>query len=245
MLEPIIQVQGLSKVYKNGTKALSDISFEVHKAEVFGLLGVNGAGKTTTLEILETLSKKTSGFVKIGGYDLDKDVNYIKRLIGVQLQFSTFYPKLKLLELFELYSGLLQKKIELDSLLDELNLWSKRKFYYQQLSGGEKQRLAIGIALLSGPKVLYLDEPSASLDPNARRTIWRLIRKIQQRGCTVVLSTHYMEEAELLCDRVAILNHGKIVAIGAPCTLIEDVRKLYAIPVSETITLDEVFVRLT
>lgn len=243
--QPIIEVKELSKVYPNGVCALEKVSLTVYKGEVFGLLGPNGAGKSTFLEILETLGQKTEGFVRVGGYDLIKDKSIIKSMIGVQLQFSTFYPKLCLSELFNLYSALFQKQVLVPELLQELNLWSKRRFYYHQLSGGEKQRLAIGIALLSKPEVLYLDEPSTSLDPSARRNMWQIIRKIQQTGCTVVLSTHYMEEAEFLCDRVAILNHGKIVAIGTPNSLIEDVRKRYAIPNTETITLEEVFVRLT
>lgn len=243
MSEPIIAVQGLSKRYANGVEAVCDLSLEVYKGEILGLLGPNGAGKSTTLEILETLGSKTAGSVRVAGYDLDKDADKIKRLIGVQLQFSTFYPKLRLWELFKLYSSLCQKSVKVIELLQSLDLWHKRKAYFSQLSGGEKQRFAIGIALLSEPEVLYLDEPSTSLDPNARRSIWKIIREIQQKGCTIVLSTHYMEEAEYLCDRVAILNQGRVVAVGTPNALVADVRQRYAI--SGNITLEEVFVRLT
>lgn len=242
--ENIVQVVNLSKIYRNGVVAVADVSFSVNRGEIFGVLGPNGAGKSTILEILETLRTKTAGSVRIGGYDIETAIEHIKTIIGIQLQFSTFYPRLKVGELFKLYAGLLQKSVDTNEIMDLLNLSEKRTFYYSQLSGGEKQRLALGVALLSQPHVLYLDEPSTALDPNARRQMLQWLKNINASGVTIILTTHYMEEAQLLCDRVAIIDAGQVIAMGTPAQLLDHARKQSPQPALLN-SLEDVFVLLT
>ncbi len=216
----IIQVRSLVKKY--GTLvAVNDISFDVYEGEIFGLLGPNGAGKTTTLEIMETLRNKTSGSVLINGLDVTKHSNQIKQQIGVQLQAAGYYPSLTLLELIDLFAGLYNIPVDPMLLLKKVDLEEKAKAKYKELSGGQKQRFSIATTLINNPKIIFLDEPTTGLDPQARRNLWELIKNIRDNGSTVVITTHYMDEAEQLCDRVAIVDKGKIIAFDSPDNLID------------------------
>jgi ABC-2 type transport system ATP-binding protein len=221
MNRTIISVRNLVKNYGD-FQAVNGISFDVHEGEIFGLLGPNGAGKSTTLEIIETLREKTSGEVIVDGYNLDKQPNEIKKIIGVQLQSSGYYPGLNLVELMQLFAGLYNKKIDPLELLDAVNLRDKAKNKYKELSGGQKQRFSIATTLINTPTIIFLDEPTTGLDPQARRNLWDLIRQIRNRGTTVIITTHYMDEAEVLCDRVAIIDSGRIISSASPDQLIDD-----------------------
>jgi ABC-2 type transport system ATP-binding protein len=220
MTDFIIRVSNLVKNYGNFT-AVNGISFDVHRGEIFGLLGQNGAGKSTTLEIIETLREKTSGEVIVNGFNLDTDPDQIKKIIGVQLQTSGFYPNLRLVELIELFAGLYNREVEPMELLKLVNLEEKHKNKFKELSGGQKQRFSIATTLINDPLIVFLDEPTTGLDPQARRNLWQLIRDIRQKGTTVILTTHYMDEAEALCDRVAIMDAGNIIALDTPDKLID------------------------
>lgn len=242
----IISVQNLVKNY--GTfEAVKGISFDVEEGEIFGLLGPNGAGKSTTLEIIETLREKTSGTIFVNGYDLDKQPNEIKKIIGVQLQTSGFYPGLNLIELIDLFAGLYNRKANAMELLDMVNLRDKAKSKVKQLSGGQKQRFSIATTLINEPKIIFLDEPTTGLDPQARRNLWELIRQIRAKGTTVILTTHYLDEAEYLCDRVAIVDSGKIVALNSPDKLIDElVATGFERPKEvKKANLEDVFIHLT
>ena len=221
MQKKIIEVTDLVKNY-GSFEAVKGISFEVWEGEIFGLLGPNGAGKSTTLEIIETLRKKTSGKVWVNGFDLDKDPDSIKKIIGVQLQTSGFYPGLNLVELIDLFAGLYNKDVNALELLDLVNLRDKAKAKVKELSGGQKQRFSIATTVINDPKIIFLDEPTTGLDPQARRNLWDLVRQIRSRGTTVIITTHYMDESEYLCDRVAIVDSGRIVALNSPDKLIDD-----------------------
>jgi ABC-2 type transport system ATP-binding protein len=217
----IISVQNLVKKYGDFT-AVNGLSFEVEEAEVFGLLGPNGAGKTTTLEIIETLREKTSGTVIVDGKNLDTQPNEIKKVIGVQLQAAGFYPNLNLKELIALFAGLYNVKVDPMVLLKSVNLEDKAKAKFKELSGGQKQRFSIATTIINKPKIIFLDEPTTGLDPQARRNLWELIRELKATGTTVVITTHYMDEAEELCDRVAIVDSGKIISLNTPDNMIDD-----------------------
>jgi ABC-2 type transport system ATP-binding protein len=217
----IISVRNLVKKYGD-FQAVKGISFDVQEGEIFGLLGPNGAGKSTTLEIIETLREKTSGEVYVNGFNLDKQPNAIKKIIGVQLQSSGYYPGLNLIELMQLFAGLYNKAVDPMELLDAVNLRDKSKNKYKELSGGQKQRFSIATTLINTPKIIFLDEPTTGLDPQARRNLWDLIRQIRDRGTTVIITTHYMDEAEVLCDRVAIIDSGRIISLASPDQLIDD-----------------------
>src|SRR6186997_1031457 len=220
MSKVIIAVKDLVKKY--GTfEAVKGISFDVLEGEIFGLLGPNGAGKSTTLEIIETLRDKTSGTVLVDNIDLDRDPDKIKKIIGVQLQTSGFYPGLNLTELIHLFGGLYNQPVNVIELLQLVNLEDKAKSKYKELSGGQKQRFSIATTLINQPKIIFLDEPTTGLDPQARRNLWELIKQIRDKGTTVVITTHYMDEAENLCDRVAIVEKGKIIALDTPDQLID------------------------
>lgn len=242
----IIQVSNLIKKYGDLT-AVDGISFDVYKGEIFGLLGPNGAGKTTTLEIMETLRDKTSGEVVIDGLSVDKDQNRIKKIIGVQLQAAGYYPNLHLKELLELFAGLYNVDINPAEILKLVDLNEKAGSKFKELSGGQKQRFSICTTLINNPKVIFLDEPTTGLDPQARRNLWELIRTIREKGTTVMLTTHYMDEAEILCDRVGIIDYGKILTIDTPDNLIDKLlnegfeRKKQIRPAS----LEDVFLNLT
>ena len=217
----IISVKNLVKSYGDFT-AVKGISFEVYEGEIFGLLGPNGAGKSTTLEIIETLREKTSGEVWVKGFDLDKSPEEIKKIIGVQLQTSGFYPNLNLTELIHLFIGLYQSESDPIALLKKVNLEDKAKSKFKELSGGQKQRFSIATTLINKPKIIFLDEPTTGLDPQARRNLWDLIKEIRDNGTTVIITTHYMDEAEILCDRVAIVDSGEVIAINTPNDLIDN-----------------------
>ncbi len=242
----IISVRDLVKKYGDFV-AVNGISFEVREGEIFGLLGPNGAGKSTTLEIMETLREKTSGEVVIGGYSVDTGAAEIKKITGIQLQTSGYYPYLNLVELIRLFCGLYNTSIDADALLDKVNLRDKAKAKFKDLSGGQKQRFSIATTLINRPKIIFLDEPTTGLDPQARRSLWSLIEDIRNEGTTVILTTHYMDEAERLCDRVAIVDAGKIIALATPDRLIDDLLLSGFEKPKETkaANLEDVFISLT
>jgi ABC-2 type transport system ATP-binding protein len=243
---PIIQVKNLVKKYEK-LVAVDDISFNVLKGEIFGLLGPNGAGKTTTLEIMETLREKTLGEVIIDGLSIDKDQDEIKKIIGVQLQSAGYYPNLHLNELIELFAGLYNVHTNADDMLRLVDLQEKKKSKFKDLSGGQKQRFSICTTLINEPKIIFLDEPTTGLDPQARRNLWELIKRIKSKGTTIMLTTHYMDEAEVLCDRVGIIDNGKIITIDTPDNLIDDLIKTgFERPkLLKLATLEDVFLNLT
>lgn len=216
----IISVKDLVKNY-GSFQAVKGISFEVKEGEIFGLLGPNGAGKSTTLEIIETLREKTSGEVIVDGLNLDKNPGEIKKIIGVQLQSSGYYPGLNLVQLIELFCGLYNRVVAPIELLEMVNLKDKAKAKFKDLSGGQKQRFSVATTLINHPRIIFLDEPTTGLDPQARRSLWELIKSIRDRGTTVIITTHYMDEAEYLCDRIAIIDAGKIIALDSPDGMID------------------------
>lgn len=242
----IISVKNLVKHYGD-FQAVKGISFEVMEGEIFGLLGPNGAGKTTTLEIIETLRNKTSGEVIVDGKNLDQSPHEIKKVIGVQLQSAGYYPNLNLKQLIRLFAGLYNREVDPMELLDTVTLRDKAGNKYKELSGGQKQRFSIATTLINEPKIIFLDEPTTGLDPQARYNLWELIRQVRDRGTTVVLTTHYMAEAEELCDRVAIVDSGEIIALNTPDGLID---KLLATgfkrpKAAREASLEDVFLNLT
>jgi len=246
MQKIIISVKDLKKNY-GSFEAVKGISFDVYENEIFGLLGPNGAGKSTTLEIIETLREKSAGKIIVDGLDLDKHPDKIKKIIGVQLQTSGFYPGLNLLELIELFCGLYNTRADAIELLDMVNLKDKARSKYKQMSGGQKQRFSIATTLINQPKIIFLDEPTTGLDPQARRNLWELIQNIRNRGTTVIITTHYMDEAEQLCDRVAIMDEGKIIALQSPDKLIDDLvaTGFERTKVTKSASLEDVFINLT
>ena len=244
--KPIIAVDGLTKTYA-GTPVVDGISFTVQAGEIFGLLGPNGAGKTTTLEMLEALRPIDAGRATIDGIDVAKQPKQIKQIIGIQLQSTTFYDKLTLREQLRMFASLYGQRVDADALLAKVQLSAKAGSYVEQLSGGQKQRFAIAATLVNQPKVLFLDEPTTGLDPQARRNLWELIKTIRDEGITIVLTTHYMDEAELLCDRLAIMDAGKIITIDTPQHLIEQLlaRGFTKQQTVEPANLEDVFIDLT
>jgi ABC-2 type transport system ATP-binding protein len=217
---PVIQVSGCRKTY-GATAAVDDVSFDVRDGEIFGLIGPNGAGKTTTMECVEGLRTPDRGTISVLGMDPVRDVYRLQERIGVQLQQAQLQKRIKVWEAVDLWASLYRRKtIDGDRLLDQLGLADKRNAWFMTLSGGQKQRLFIALALINDPDVVFLDELTTGLDPQSRRTIWDLVRGIRDRGKTVFLTTHLMEEAERLCDRVAIIDHGRIVDIDTPARLV-------------------------
>ena len=214
-----IEVNGLTKRYGDFT-AVDGISFSVDSGEVFGILGPNGAGKTTTLEVIEGLLEPTSGQISILGLDSHRDTARVKERIGVQLQASAYFEYLTLTEILDLFGGFYPRHVPAKDLLDKVGLSDKANTTVGKLSGGQKQRFTIAATLVNDPEIVFLDEPTTGLDPQARRNLWEFIQAIHQEGRTIVLTTHYMEEAELLCQRVAIMDQAKIVALDTPTTLI-------------------------
>ncbi len=247
-MEPnkIISVKNLVKNY-GSFNAVKGISFDVYEGEIFGLLGPNGAGKSTTLEIIETLREKTSGEVIVDGLNLDEQPNEIKKRIGVQLQTSGYYPGLNLLQLIELFCGLYNREVSPMELLETVNLKDKAKAQFKNLSGGQKQRFSVATTLINNPRIIFLDEPTTGLDPQARRSLWELVKNIRERGTTVIITTHYMDEAEYLCDRVAIIDAGQIVALETPDKLIDNlVETGFERPKEvKKANLEDVFINLT
>jgi ABC-2 type transport system ATP-binding protein len=211
--EPVIRVRDLHKAY-GGTRAVDGVSFEVEAGEVFGLLGPNGAGKTTTVEMLEGLRQPDSGEVRVLGIDVARHPDALKERIGVALQTAALYPKLTVVEVLDLFRSFYPRGRSSSELIDLLELGEKRSTQTQALSGGQRQRLAVALALVNDPEVIFLDEPTTGLDPAARRSLWTIIESLRERGRTILLTTHYMEEAEILCDRLAIMDHGRILEAG-------------------------------
>ncbi len=244
--EPIINVDGLTKTYGDNT-VVKGVNFTVKKGEIFGILGPNGAGKTTTLEMLEALRPIDGGKAEIDGIDVAKHPKKIKEIIGIQLQSTNFYDKLTLREQLQMFASLYGVKVDADALLEKVQLTEKAKNYVEQLSGGQKQRFAIASTLVNNPKVLFLDEPTTGLDTQARRNLWDLIKQIRDEGITIVLTTHYMDEAELLCDRLAIMDNGEIITIDSPQNLIKQLldRGFKKEQVVAQANLEDVFIDLT
>jgi ABC-2 type transport system ATP-binding protein len=223
MNKVIVQIENLFKSYGK-IKAADDISFEVFKGEIFGLVGPNGAGKTTTIECIEGLRKSDSGNLKVMGLNPITDGRVLRDSIGIQLQESELPGRIKVWEAIDLFSSFYSKTVKYDSLLKDLGLGGKKGAYFSRLSGGQKQRLFIALSLINDPELVFLDELTTGLDPQARRATWELITTINKKGKTIFLTTHYMEEAERLCDRVAIMDHGKIIALDTPQNLIRSIK---------------------
>lgn len=242
----IIEVKNLTKKY-NKLTAVNGISFEVKKGEIFGILGPNGAGKTTTLEMIEGLRPIDNGEVHIDGINVQHEPNKIKAMIGVQLQASAFFDFLKLTELLSFFGSLYNRKVDPLEILSEVELKEKARSQVKTLSGGQKQRFSIASALVNEPKVLFLDEPTTGLDPQARHHLWNLIRQIRDSGKTIVITTHYMDEAEVLCDRVAIMDAGKIIKLDTPDNLVDRLIKkgFKKKKVEKQANLEDVFLDLT
>jgi len=219
-MRPVIQVSTVRKSY-GSTVAVDGVSFEVNEGEIFGLIGPNGAGKTTTMECIEGLRRPDRGAISVLGLDPFQDVYKLQERIGVQLQQAQLQKRIKVWEAVDLWASLYQKKaVDGERLLEQLGLSDKRNAWFMTLSGGQKQRLFIALALINNPELVFLDELTTGLDPQARRAIWELVRGIRERGKTVFLTTHLMEEAERLCDRVAIIEHGRIIDIDTPQSLV-------------------------
>lgn len=244
--KPILKVQALRKSY-DGVPAVDGISFSVRPGEIFGILGPNGAGKTTTLEMLEGMRPVDGGQATVAGINVVKDPVSVKRFIGVQPQSPAFQDKSRLTEIIELFAAAYGEKVDPRQLLTEVNLIEKANTFTENLSGGQKQRLSIAVALVHSPKVFFMDEPTTGLDPQARRNLWDLVKQVRSKGVTVVMTTHYMDEAEVLCDRVAIMDKGKIIALDTPKNLIKQLlkkgfKKAQAV---EQANLEDVFIDLT
>ena len=246
MADKILEVKNLEKSY-GGKKVVKGISFDVKRGEVFGILGPNGAGKTTTLEMIETLRPIDGGRATINGVNVANDPQKIRYMIGVQTQSTAFMDKVKLTELLEQQAAAYGEKTDVKKLLDDVDLGDKADSYIESLSGGQKQRFSIAAALVHQPKIFFMDEPTTGLDPQARRNLWDLVQKIRKDGTTIILTTHYMEEAEVLCDRVAIMDEGQIVAMDAPKNLVQKLLKkgFKKEQHVEQANLEDVFIDLT
>jgi ABC-2 type transport system ATP-binding protein len=219
--DKVVKVKSLRKTYGK-TIAVENMSFEVYEGEIFGMVGPNGAGKTTTIECIEGLRQPDEGDIEVLGLDPKKDEHDLRERIGVQLQTSALQDRIKVWEALDLYASFYPKSTDWETLLKRLGLADKRNDYFDKLSGGQKQRVFVALALVNDPEVVFLDELTTGLDPRARHSIWDLVRDIQKSGKTVILTTHFMEEAERLCDRVAIVDHGRIVALDSPEKLIQN-----------------------
>jgi ABC-2 type transport system ATP-binding protein len=246
MTGSIVSAHDLRKRY-GGLQAVDGVSFEIAEGEVFGILGPNGAGKTTTLEMIEGMRPIDSGSAVVDGIDVTRDPRGVKARIGIQLQASSFFDELNLVELLELFGHLYDRAVDAGALLADVELTEKARSQVRTLSGGQKQRFSIAAALVNEPRVLFLDEPTTGLDPQARRHLWGLVGQIRDRGHTVVLTTHYMEEAEELCDRVAIMDRGLIVALDTPQRLVDALvgRGFTKARVERLANLEDVFLDLT
>lgn len=242
----IIEVKKLQKTYGT-TTVVKGINFEVNENEIFGILGPNGAGKTTTLEMIEAMRTIDSGSIKIDGIDVNRDPQKVKRIIGIQLQSSAFMDLLNLKELLQMFAASFGVTIHPLEILETVQLQDKSKSTFMTLSGGQKQRFSIACAMVHQPKILFLDEPTTGLDPQARLNLWELIRSVRKSGVTIILTTHYMEEASKLCDRVAIMDDGKIVALDTPQKLITQLLKrgFKKRQEVEKANLEDVFIDLT
>ena len=246
----ILQVDNLN-VFYGSFQAVKNVSFHVQQGEIFGLLGPNGAGKTSTLSAIEGLIKQQSGTVTVAGYDMLKHPLHAKAAMGVQLQATSFQPELNVSEILQLYAslyGLTLAQDKLQALLKEINLAEAENKKFGQLSGGQQQRVSLAITTIHDPKLVLLDEPTSGLDPQSRRQLWSRIDAIREKGNGVVLTTHSMEEAEAVCDRISIIDHGRIIATGTPQSLIDKHRndpEVIAVSRRGKITLEDVFIALT
>jgi ABC-2 type transport system ATP-binding protein len=215
----IIEARDLTKRYGDMI-AVDGVSFDIEKGEIFGLLGPNGAGKTTTVEMVEGLRKPDSGTVRVCGLGASQNANRIKELIGVQLQSTALFDRIRVGEAIDLFGGYYRGALSTSEILERVSLTDRKHSFADTLSGGQKQRLAIALAMVNDPEVLFLDEPTTGLDPQSRRNVWDIVEKLREQGKTIVLTTHYMEEAEKLCDRVGIIDRGKVIALDMPQALI-------------------------
>ena len=242
----IIQVEGLRKSYGD-LKAVDGVSFSVGAGEVFGILGPNGAGKTTTVEILEGMREPDSGTALVNGIDVQKYPREVKKVVGIQLQSSAFFDRLNLAEILDVMASIYRRQINAMELLGTVELADRAKSLFRDLSGGQKQRFSVASTLVNDPVLLFLDEPTTGLDPQARRHMWELIQRFKSEGRTVLLTTHYMEEAAELCDRVAIMDHGKIVAMDRPAALVDNLisRGFEKERVESLANLEDVFLDIT
>ena len=246
MSDAIVRVEKLRKKYGDKT-AVDGISFEVKKGEIFGILGPNGAGKTTTLEMIETIRDIDAGHVTIAGLDVTTESQKVKYIIGVQPHSPAFMDKVKLTEQLEQLASAYGERVNAKELLAEVGLTDKANAYVENLSGGQKQRFSIVASLVHKPRVFFMDEPTTGLDPQARRNLWELIKQTRDKGVTILMTTHYMEEAEVLCDRVAIMDNGRIVALDTPKKLIQQLLKrgFKKAQHVEQADLEDVFIDLT
>jgi len=245
-MQTILEVTNLEKSYDN-KQVVKGISFEVKKGEIFGILGPNGAGKTTTLEMIEALRPIDGGEVRLDGLNVAEEPQRVKDIIGIQLQSSDFYDRMNLRELITMFASFYGVKVDPMILLEEVELTDKAGSFAEKLSGGQRQRFSIAAALVNTPKILFLDEPTTGLDPQARRHLWDLITSIKKKGITVILTTHYMDEAELLCDRVAVMESGRIIALDSPGNLIKQLlaKGFKKDVVVQQANLEDVFIDLT
>jgi ABC-2 type transport system ATP-binding protein len=244
--EVIVSVRDLKKRYGRKT-VVKSVSFDVKAGEILGILGPNGAGKTTTLEMMEAMRPIDGGSVTIDGFDVVRQPDKVKAIIGVQPQSPSFEEKTKLTELIEFFAATYGEKVKPGKYLKSVGLLDKKDSYVEELSGGQRQRFSIAAALVHKPKIFFLDEPTTGLDPQARRNLWDLVKDIRSNGTTVIITTHYMEEAEVLCDRVAIMDNGKIIALDSPQNLIKALLKkgFKKKQVVEQANLEDVFIDLT
>ncbi len=226
--DAVIEVSGLRKRYRD-VVAVEEVSFSVGRGEIFGMVGPNGAGKTTTIECVEGLRRPDEGNVRVLGLDPSRDGYALRERIGVQLQTATLQDRIRVWEALEMMASLYSRRADWRPLLDQLGLGEKRDAFYSKLSGGQKQRLFIALALVNDPEVVFLDELTTGLDPQARHAMWDLVRQIRDRGKTIFLTTHFMEEAERLCDRVAIMDRGRIVALDSPEKLVQSIAAEYRV----------------
>lgn len=242
----IVSVKNLVKIYDD-KRVVDGISFTVKKGEIFGILGPNGAGKTTTLEMIEALRNMDEGTIELDGIDVALQPERVKSVIGVQPQAPAFQDKTKLTELIEIFASAYGEKVNPKKFLKEVQLEEKANSYVEQLSGGQKQRFSIAAALVHNPKVFFLDEPTTGLDPQARRNLWDLIKEVRDRGVTVIMTTHYMDEAEILCDRIAVMDNGKIITLDTPKNLVQALLKRGFTKKQhvEQANLEDVFIDLT
>jgi ABC-2 type transport system ATP-binding protein len=246
MSKSILKIKNLQKTYGD-RQVVKGISFEVEKGEIFGILGPNGAGKTTTLEMIEAMRPIDGGTAEIDGIDVASHPTEIRRIIGVQPQSPAFQDKTKLTETIELFAAAYGERVDPMEFLNDVNLGDKASAYVENLSGGQKQRLSIAAALVHSPKVFFMDEPTTGLDPQARRNLWELVQHVRDKGVAVIMTTHYMDEAELLCDRVAIMDNGEIKVIDSPKRLIKQLldRGFTKKQHVEQADLEDVFIDLT
>lgn len=244
--EPIVKVIDLCKTY-GGIRAVDGVSFSITSGEVFGILGPNGAGKTSTVEILEGMRVPDSGTAWINGIDVEKNPRVVKSMIGIQLQSTTFFDRLSLAEILRVFASIYHRRVDTLELLGQVELQDRAKSVFKDLSGGQKQRFSVATTLVNDPFVLFLDEPTTGLDPQARRHMWELIKAFKGQGKTVLLTTHYMEEAEELCDRVAIMDQGRIVALDSPDALINHLLSggFHKERAEKAANLEDVFLELT